>query len=121
MEKIFAAFLTDLSEAFDCLDHELLTATLNVCTLNLPALRLIRDYLPNIKQRTKIESTYSTWMETVFGVTQGSILGPLLYNIFLADLFFIMSNIDIASYADDNTSNIVSDNIDDLIKSIGQA
>ena len=94
---------------------------MNVYSLNLPALRLIHDYLPNIKQRTKIENTYSTWMETVFGVTQGSILGPLLYNIFLADLFFIMSNIDIASYADDNTSNIVSDNIDDLIKSIGQA
>ena len=56
-------------------------------------------------------------METVFGVTQGSILGPLLYNIILADLFFIMSNIDTASYADDNTSNIVADNIDDLIKS----
>ena len=55
-------------------------------------------------------------MKIVFGVTQGSILRSLLFNIFLADLFFIISNINIASYADDNTSYIAADNIDDLIK-----
>ena len=51
-------------------------------------------------------------MEIVFGVTHGSILKPLLFNIFLADLFFIISNIDIANYTDDNTPYIAADNID---------
>ena len=51
-------------------------------------------------------------MEIVFGVTHGSISRPLLFNIFMADLFFIISNIDIASYTDDNTLYIAADNID---------
>ena len=57
-------------------------------------------------------------MEIVFGVTQSSILRPLLFNIFLAGLFFIIRNIDIASYDDDNASYIAADNTDDLIKSL---
>ena len=57
-------------------------------------------------------------MEIIFGVTQGLTLRPLLFNIFLAGLFFIINNINIARYADDNTSYIVADNIDDLIKSL---
>ena len=56
-------------------------------------------------------------MEIVFGVTQGSILGPL-FSTFLADLFFIVSNIDIACYVDDNVPYIVDHNTDDLIKSL---
>ena len=55
-------------------------------------------------------------MEIVFGVTQGSILRPLLLNIFLADLFFIISDIDIASYADDNKQYNTADNVDNFIK-----
>ena len=55
-------------------------------------------------------------MEIVLGVTHGSILRPLLFNIFLTYLFFIISNKDIASYAGDNTPCIAADNIDDLIK-----
>ena len=56
-------------------------------------------------------------MEIVFGVTQGSELGPL-FSTFLADLFFIVSNIDIACYVDDNVPYIVDHNTDDLIKSL---
>ena len=110
--------LTDLSKAFDCFDHELLTVKLNDYGFNLPALRLIHDYLSNRKQRIKIENIRSTWMEIIFGVPQSSILVQLLLNIFLADLFLIINDIDIANYADENTPYIIVDNIDDLFKSL---
>ena len=96
--KVFGDLLIELSKSFDCLNHTLLTARLNACTFNNPVLRLINDYLSNIKQRIKLDNTHITWIETVFGNTEGSILRPLLFNIFLADLFFIISNTDIARY-----------------------
>ena len=60
-------------------------------------------------------------MEIIFGVLQGSILGLLLFNIFLADLCLIINDKDIANYADDNSSYIVVDNIDGFIKSLKEA
>ena len=56
-----------------------------------------------------------------FRVLQGSILGPLLFNAFLADLFFTVNDIDIASYGDDNTPYLIADNVNDLITSLEQA
>ena len=89
--------------AFDCLYHELLTAKLKAYGFTLLALKLVHDYLSERKQRTRVNHLYSTWFEILFGVPQGSVLGPLLLNIFLADLFSILNKIDIANYADENT------------------
>ena len=95
--------LIDLSKPFDCRNHELIIAKLNTYGFTLTALKLVHDYLSDRKQRTRINNSYSTWSEILFGVPQGAILNPLLFNTFLADLFFILNKIDIADYADDNT------------------
>ena len=120
-KKTFGALLTDLSKAFDCLFHDLLIAKLNAYGFSLPALRLVQSYLTKRKQKTKINSEFSSWEEILFGVPQGSILGPLLFNIFLCDLFFIMNNVDFASYADDNTPFFVGKDLDDVISKLQNA
>ena len=119
--KAFSALLTDLSKTFDCLDHELLIAKLNAYGFSLTTSKLIHDYFSNRKQRTKINPSYSSWHEITFELPQGSILGPLLFNIFLIDLFFIAENINIndnTPYADDNTPYISANNINEAILSL---
>ena len=114
---MFGALLTNLSKAFECLNHERLTVKLNAFGFTLPALKLIHSYLSNRKQRVRVNDSHSLWQDILFGVPQGSILGPLLFNIILADLFFTL-NTEIANYADDTTPYAVSDNIDYLISSL---
>ena len=69
----------------------------------MKSLKLMYSYLTDRYQRVKINDSLSEWYLIKYGVPQGSILGPLLFNIFLCDMFLILENVDIASYADDNT------------------
>ena len=97
------AFLTDLLKAFDCINHKLLIAKLHAYGLDHGSLSFIHSYLSHRKQRTKVNSSYSDFAEIIFGVPQGSILGPLLFNIYICDLFFEDINLDVVNYADDTT------------------
>ena len=99
--KLFGALLTDLSNVFDCLNHERLIAKLNAYGFTLPALKLIHNYLSNRKQRVRVNDSYSWWQDILFGVPQGSILGPLLFNTFPSDLFFTLNNTKTTNYADE--------------------
>ena len=99
----YAALLTDLSKAFDCLPHDLIIAKLHAYGFDKALLRLMHSYLTDRYQRVKINNSYNLWSLIKHGVPQGSILGPILFNIFLCDMFFMMDNIDLASYADGNT------------------
>ena len=78
---------------------------------DLKALILVFNYLCNRKQRVKINRSYSDWSDLLFGVSQGSILGPLVFIIFISDLFYFEENVDIASYADDSISYCASHDI----------
>ena len=82
--KVFGILLTDLSKVFECLSRELPLAKLHAYGFSISALRPIYSYLANRKQRTKINSCYSFWEDILFGVPQGSILGPLLFENFSA-------------------------------------
>ena len=117
-KKYAGAILTDLSKAFDTLNHELLIAKLSAYGFDENSLTFIYSYLRNRKQRTKIGSASSSWKYLKKGVPQGSILGPLLFNIFLNDIFLFTEKIKIANYADDNTSYSVDDDIDSLLDTL---
>ena len=112
------ALLTDLSKAFDCLDHGLLIAKLEAFGLDYPSLNIINSYLSNRSQRVKINSRYSSPWESMYGIPQGSILGPLLFNVYLCDLFLFLNESTIINYADDNTPFAIAQDNESVIKLI---
>ena len=93
----------DLSKAFVAINHYLLIAKLHAYGLSKESLKLIKSYLSNRWQRTKVNSSFSSWPELTLGVSQGCKLGPLFFNIYINDHFYLTELTDVCSYADDTT------------------
>ena len=102
-DNIVGAILMDLSKAFDCIPHDLLIAKLHAYGLDENALVLIYSYLKRWKQSVRINNTYSSFQTILSGVPQGSVLGAILFNVYMNDLFFFIKQATVHNYAGDNT------------------
>ena len=95
--------LMDLSKAYECLSLDLLIAKLEAYGLDKPSLNLANGYIRFRKKRKKIDSMYSDWANATRCFAQRSILGPLLFNTFINDIFLFIEKSDICKFTDDNT------------------
>ena len=107
----------DLLKAFDSVNHNLLIAKLHAYGLSINALELIQCYLSKRQQRVK-NSTYCTWKEIKVGAPQGSVLGPLLFNILINDIFLFVNETQICNYADDTTTHACHRHLNTIISNL---
>ena len=120
------AIMIDLLKAFDSICHSLLISKLKAYGFSDEAAQLMKSYLTGRTQRVRVGNFFSEWKAVKHGVPQGSILGPLLFNIFLNDLNYFINDVSLRLYADDTTEYsshhqhdtlqfIVQDNLDALV------
>ena len=107
--------LTDLSKTFDCIAHNLLIARLVAYGFSNTALRYVYSYLSNRKQCVRINNTYSNYQKIISGVPQGSILGPIFFNLSINNLLFFVSEVLLNNFADENTLSAFAETILELI------
>ena len=100
---VTAMVLMDLSKAYECLPHDLGIAKLDAYGVGIDSLKLIYSYLTDRMQRAKIGASFSTWKSLSKGVAQGSVLGPLIFKIFINDFFCTIEHSQVCNFADDNT------------------
>ena len=113
-DNLVGSILMDLSKAFDCIDHDLLIAKLNAYGFSYSALLYIYSYLKGRRQCVKINNDLSKYLTILAGVPQGSILGPILFNIYINDLYYIIKEGNLHGYADDHTISASDKNLTSL-------
>ena len=108
----------DLSKAFVTINHPFMLTKLHAYGFRKQALAVICSYLSNRKQRIKINNVFSSWKDVILGVLQGSVLGLLLFNIYLNDLFFILKDVGMCNFADDTARYISGERLENVLKSL---
>ena len=112
------AVLMDLSKAFDCLPHNLLIAKMEAYGFGKGSLKLMLSYLSKRFHRVRISSIFSEWLQILLGVPQGSVLGPILFNLFINDLIFCVLDSSLCNFADDNSLFACEQTVDEVINSL---
>ena len=112
------ALLMDLSKAFDTINHELLIAKLHTYGFSTDALEVLISYSQDRWQRAKINATFSSWAHLLQGVPQGSVLGPILFNIYINDIFFSLERVDKCSFPDDTIPCVCNSNLKSVLETL---
>ena len=109
----------DLSKTFDTINHDLLIAKLEAHRFSTNALLFKLSYLKDRSKRISINSSFSTWGEIIAGIPQGSILRPLLFNIFRNDIYF-ENRAFISNYADENAPYVYGSNLEEVKQNLSK-
>ena len=117
-DQYVGTVLMDLSKAFDCIPHALLISKMKAYGLSDNACKLMISYLTGRFQRVKVSDCRSSWMPMKKGVPQGSCLGPLLFNVFINDIFCCIEKCNLVNYADDNTLSATGSTVDVMLEAL---
>ena len=115
---ITGVLFLDLKKAFDTVDHNILLSKLRMYGVNLDSLKLFQNYLTCRQQKTKVNGVHFDMREISCGVPQGSILGPLLFIIYVNDIIEYITDWKLSLFADDTAIYNAYDNYIDLVLSL---
>ena len=106
----------DLSKVFDALNYDLLIAKRNAHGFQHDILKLLHSYLFNQWNRTKVNTSFSSRKELNKGVPRGSVIGPILCNLYLNHLFYLFNFTKVCNFANDTTFHACNNDLNNLIK-----